>query len=149
MPANRVLMIIAFAFALAGCASTTLQRQTLKSYTVGVPASASIGETFLVDQKGSIETVRTWVGILYSSDGWKTEQRYSVDWVRKELLYSGRSGQTIEIGYREFRGGYAAPAFYQNLKYDISALKAIRFQNFRIDVLDADNQTLKFKIVSD
>jgi hypothetical protein len=116
---------------------------------VGAVTTTSIGDAFLVDQDGTVETLKTWVGILYSPDGWKVEQRYSRDWVKKELLYSGKTGNTIEIGYREFRGGYAAPAFYQNLKYDLSESKTIRFQNFKIDVLEADNQKLKFKIVAD
>lgn len=143
------LVVLSIAGALAACATATLHRQTVKSYTLGVETTASIGETFLVDQNGSIETVRTWVGLLNSSDGWKVEQRYSRDFVRRELLYSGKTASTIEIGYREFRGGYAAPAFYQNVKYDLAQSRLIRFQNFRIDVLDADNERLRYKIISD
>ena len=67
-----------------------------------------------------VEKVKTWVGLLNSPDGWKIEKRYSEDFYRKELIYSGRSGNTIEISYREFRGGLAAQAFYQNIKYDLS-----------------------------
>jgi hypothetical protein len=79
-----------------------LERKSFKSYTLGRVATSPIGEAFLVDQDGSIEKVKTWVGILNSPDGWKTEERYSLDFIRKELLYSGRSGSTIEVSYREF-----------------------------------------------
>ena len=41
------------------------------------------------------------------------------------------------------------PSFYQNLKYDLSESRSIRFQNFKIDVLGADNERLKYRIVSD
>jgi hypothetical protein len=116
---------------------------------VGSVATATIGEAFLVDQDGSIKTVKSWVGILNSPDGWKIDKRYSDDFIRRELLYSGRSGSTIEISYREYRGGLAATAFSQALKYDLSASSVIRFQRFVIEVITADNQSITYKVVSD
>jgi len=133
----------------AGCATKTLQSRTFKSYSVGETKTATIGEPFLVDQGGSVETVKRWVGVLNSPDGWKTEQRQSEDYIRKELIYGGRSGSTIEVSYREFRGGLAAPAFSQNLKYDLATSKVIRFQKFQIDVQKADNQSITYMILSD
>jgi hypothetical protein len=75
--------------------------------------------------------------------------QYSSDYVRREILYSGRSGNTLEVGYREFRGGMAAPAFFQSLKYDLSESKVIQFQRFRIEVLQVDNQKITYKILGD
>lgn len=150
MPTLRSIAILIIAVAtLGGCATTTLERKAFSSYSVGREASATIGEAFLVDQKGSVEKVKTWVGIFNSPDGWKIEDRYSQDFVRKELLYSGKSGNTIEVSYREFRGGFAAPAFFQNLKYDLTESKIIRFQRFSIEVIQADNQTIRYKILGD
>ncbi len=146
----RVLFAaIATGFVLLGCATTTLERKTFKSYSVGREATATIGEAFLVDQKGSVERMKSWVGILNSPDGWKVEERYSQDFIRKELLYSGRSGSTIEVSYREFRGGFAAPAFFQNLKYDLSESRIVRFQRFSIEIIQADNQAIRYRILSD
>ncbi|UUZ72963.1 hypothetical protein LP415_05630 [Polaromonas sp. P1(28)-8] len=73
------LFVLAAAVAIfaVSCASTTLQRKNFKSYSVGSVATATIGETFLVDQNGSVETVKSWVGIFNSPDGWKIEDRYS------------------------------------------------------------------------
>jgi len=145
----RVIVAVSVALVLTSCASTILERKSFKSYSLGTVATATIGDAFLVDQDGSIEKVKTWVGLINSPDGWKTEERYSRDFVRKELLYSGRSGNTIEISYREFRGGFAAPAFFQNVKYDLSESGIIKFQRFVIDVIKADNQSITYKIVSD
>jgi hypothetical protein len=55
----------------------------------------------------------------------------------------------LEVGYREFRGGMAAPAFFQSLKYDLSESKVIQFQRFRIEVLQVDNQKITYKILGD
>lgn len=144
----RLIPIMA-AMALAGCASTTLNKVQLSSYKVGVEQTSTIGAPFIVDQKGEVATVKQWVGLLNSPNGWLVRQQYSADYLRRELLYSGRSGSTVEITYREFRGGMAAQPFYQNLKYDLAASRQIRFQNFAIDVIEADNQSIWYKIVSD
>ena len=69
--------------------------------------------------------------------------------LRVGVIYGGRSGRTIEVSYREFRGGLAAPAFSQNLKYDLATSKVIRFQKFQIDVQKADNQSITYMILSD
>ncbi|RDK04825.1 hypothetical protein DLM46_00970 [Paraburkholderia lacunae] len=110
---------------------------------------ATIGQSFLINQNGSISTVRHWVGLLNSPDGWQESKVYSRDFIRQELVYGGRSGNTIDVAYREFRGGYATPAFYQSLKYDLSASTRIRFQKFTIDVVRADNENIVYKIASD
>lgn len=142
-------MIAAIAAALTGCATTTLKSQSYATYTIGRPSTAVIGEAFLVDQSGTVETVKKWVGILNSPTGWATETRDSKGYVRKELIYAGRSGTTIEISYREFREGYAAAPFFQNLKYDLMESNIIRFQRFTIEVSHADNKSITFRIISD
>lgn len=151
-PAFRYFAVVVAGAAVLlanGCATTSVERKTFKSYSVGRITTAVIGDPFLIDQDGSVEKVKTWVGILNSPDGWKVEERYSRDFVRKELLYAGKSGSTIEVNYREFRGGLAAPAFFQTLKYDLGESKIVRFQRFKIEILHADNQTITYKILSD
>ena len=69
--------------------------------------------------------------------------------MRRELIYSGVSGNTIEISYREYRGGYAAPAFYQSVKYDLSESRTVRFQNFQIEILSATNQGISWRLLRD
>lgn len=147
---NRyICLLIVILGLLSGCATTTLERKTFKSYSVGKTATATIGEPFLIDQNGSVEKVKTWVGVFNSPDGWRVEDRYSRDFVRKELIYAGKSGNTIEISYREFRGGFAAPAFFQNIKYDLIESKIVRFQKFQIEIQNADNQSITYKILND
>ncbi len=93
--------------------------------------------------------MRKWVGLLNSSDGWQEETRTSSDYVRKELIYGGVSGTVIEVSYREFRGGLAAPAFFQNVKYDLSTSSTIVFQNFQIAVISATNQKIEATLLHD
>ena len=135
--------------ALAGCAAQTLNVRPMKSYTVGQPLRASVGGTLLSAQKGELRTTRRWVGILNSPDGWETRTDPMSDFVKQELLYSGKTGNIIEFAYREFRGGYAAPAFYQGVKYDLSESKVVTFQNYKIEVYTATNSEFTGKLLSD
>jgi hypothetical protein len=143
------LLALGLALMLIGCASTTLESQNIASYQIGAERTANIGEPLLVDQKGTIETVKEWVGIINSPNGWALKTNYSPDYLRRELVYSGKSGQTIEIAYREFRGGLAAQPFHQSLKYDLSSSNEIRFQNFDLEIIQADNQTIRYRVLSD
>jgi hypothetical protein len=146
---RKTALLIALVFAVSGCATTTLDSKSFKSYTVGATKTVTIGDPFLADQKGSIRTVRQWVGILNSPDGWRISKVASEDYIRKELLYSGKSANTIKVSYREFRGGFAAPAFSQNLEYDLNESKMINFQRFTLEVVSATNQTITYRIISD
>ncbi|CAG1064462.1 hypothetical protein BAC1_00018 [uncultured bacterium] len=67
---------------------------------------------------------------------------------RKELLYGGRSGDTIRVSYREFRGSLSSQYFNQELTYDLSESSTIRFRSMVIDVLEANNNGIKFIVRS-
>jgi hypothetical protein len=64
--------------------------------------------------------------------------------LRKELTYAGIDHDVLQVTYREFSSNYARPAFYQQLKYDISKDKHITFQDVVIDVLNADQSQITF-----
>jgi len=143
MLGSTVLLLV------AGCASTVIENKAFRSYAVGETKTATIGEAFLVDQTGYVKKVKRWVGILHSSDGWEIKNEASEDYVRRELLYSGKAGNIIKVSYREFRGGFAAPAFFQNLEYDLADSHTIKFRKFTLEVLDASNQSISYTVVND
>ena len=144
-----VLPLVTAVLLVSGCASTTIESKAFKSYQVGQEKTATIGDVFLIDQTGYITKTRQWVGIMNSPDGWKVTDVPSIDYMRKELLYSGRSGNTIKVGYREYRGGLAAQAFYQALEYDLSASRTITFQKFRMHIVAATNEKITYVVLND
>lgn len=146
---RKIILFMICAALLSGCASTVLESKRFQSYEIGQTKTATIGDAFLVDQDGELIKTKQWVGLINSPDGWGITSHYSANFIRKELLYSGRTGNTIEIAYREFRGGFAAPAFSQNLKYDLSESRTIQFQKFSIEVINADNQRITYKVLND
>lgn len=144
------IILILFLMFTVGCGKV-LSVTPIKTYALNDVKTSPTGAAFLDAQTGTITRRKSWVGLLRSPDGsgWEIKDEYSPDWRSKELIYSGISGKTIEVAYREFREGYAAPAFSQNLKYDLSASKIIRFQNFEIEVLKADNNSITVRILRD
>lgn len=73
----------------------------------------------------------------------ETEPRF-----RRELIYTGRSGSTINILYREFQNDMARPAFTQALQYDIAADQVIGYQGAKFKILAADNTSITFQMLT-
>lgn len=134
---------------LTGCASTEIKSKDYKSYRVGSTVTANIGSPFLINQTGTVRTVKKWVGLLNSEDGWATKDEYSQDFIRKELIYSGVADSIIDVTYREYRNQLAAQAFYQSVKYDLDDSNIIAFQNFTFKVIEASNSRITIQILSD
>jgi len=70
------------------------------------------------------------------------------DSFQQSLIYSGKVGNKINIGYREFSNNVARPAFNNNVEYDLSESKIIGYKGAKIEVIEATNQYIKFKTLS-
>lgn len=68
---------------------------------------------------------------------------------RAQLIYSGMDGQTLKAVYREFAGDFIRPAFTQELQYDLSTSHEIGYKSIRVEVLDASNAQVRYRVVSD
>jgi hypothetical protein len=67
---------------------------------------------------------------------------------RRELVYSGRAGNTLNILYREFANDMARPAFSQSLQYDIGTDPVIGYQGAKFKILSADNTGISYEVLS-
>jgi hypothetical protein len=65
----------------------------------------------------------------------------------QQLIYSGKTGNTIRIAYREFGNNLARQAFSQELTYDLSESKIIVFRGTQIEVKEATNSSITFIIL--
>ena len=69
------------------------------------------------------------------------------DSFEQTLLYNGRVGDKITIGYREFSNDLARPAFSNTVEYDLTKSKEISYKGALIQVIDADNTKITYKII--
>jgi hypothetical protein len=67
---------------------------------------------------------------------------------QKELVYSGVSGSTVSLLYREFLDNMTRPLLTQELQYDIGRSKTIGFKDARIEVVDAGNTAIRYRVVA-
>lgn len=67
-----------------------------------------------------------------------------------ELLYEGIAGDVIKLAYREYTDNFARPAFQQDLSYTLRppGPTEITFRGVRIEVLAADNNRIRYRVVS-
>lgn len=71
----------------------------------------------------------------------------SQDSIQRTLLYNGKVGNKINIGYREFSSNMARPAFNNNVEYDLSESNRIGYKGAELDVIEATNQHIKFRLI--
>lgn len=76
-------------------------------------------------------------------------KKVGVDQVHYELIYSGMSGRTINLSYREFTtDGMARPAFTQELHYNADE-PTLRFRNIQVGIRGATNEKLTYVVLAD
>lgn len=63
------------------------------------------------------------------------------------LIYSGKVGNKINIGYREFSSNMARPAFNNDVEYDLNQSKQIGYKGALLEIIDATNQDITYKVI--
>jgi hypothetical protein len=63
------------------------------------------------------------------------------------LIYNGRIGDKINVGYREFSNSLARPAFNNDVEYDLSASRTIGYKGAQIEVIDANNNSITYRVL--
>jgi len=72
----------------------------------------------------------------------------SQDTIQRTLIYSGKVGNKINVSYREFSGNIARPAFSNNVEYDISESNQIGYKGALVEVIEATNRFIKYRVLS-
>ncbi len=73
---------------------------------------------------------------------------FSSDSFQQTLIYSGKVGAKINIGYREFSGNIARPGFNNDVEYDLNESKVIGYKGARLEILEATNDHIKYKVLA-
>lgn len=66
---------------------------------------------------------------------------------QQTLIYSGRVGNKVNIGYREFSNNLARPAFNNDVEYDLSTSNVIGYKGAQLEVLKADNTSITYRVL--
>ncbi|MDA3500717.1 Uncharacterised protein [Acinetobacter junii] len=66
---------------------------------------------------------------------------------QQTLIYSGKVGNKINIGYREFSSNMARPAFNNDVEYDLNESKQIGYKGALLEIIEANNQNITYKVL--
>ena len=72
----------------------------------------------------------------------------SVRGKKKELIYQGRQEDTLRFIYREYINDIVRPAYDQTVEYNIGVDDMVTFRGMKIQVMDANNQEISYRIIS-
>ena len=67
---------------------------------------------------------------------------------QQTLIYNGRVGDRINVGYREFQRDLLRPAFSNSVEYDLSKSDVISYQGARLKIIEADNNRVEYEVLS-
>lgn len=67
---------------------------------------------------------------------------------QQTLIYNGRVGDRISIGYRELSSSTARPAFSNNVEYDLSFSDVISYRGAKLKIIKADNNNITYQVLS-
>lgn len=76
----------------------------------------------------------------------KAGKLYKPSNFKQELIYNGKSNNVVKISYREFVNDLARPSFTQDIVYDLTESNIIGFKGMTIEVIEATNTSIKYKI---
>jgi len=121
---------------LDGCG--TAKTITQEDYDLGTEKTVTVGSTML----------------SYTSAKPQTYNSNLLDkGTKEELVYTGKSGNTIKIDYRQYYVSdgewYIEDGFPLHLEYDLSSGDLITCKYYKIRVLSSDNNEIKFIVIND
>lgn len=67
---------------------------------------------------------------------------------KQEFIYNGKVNNYLKFVYREYIDNLARSSFTQELQYDIDDSNTIGFKGLRIEVLNTNNTSITYKVLS-
>jgi hypothetical protein len=144
---KRQLLVFVLLLTIIACGWNHPCTKT-RSYNLGEEKIATVGSEMV--QNGCYAARWEPQGAIVRFLRSPYDDSYFEPWIDKELLYSGREGNVLHITYREYSvRGLARTPFFQHVYYDLKNSHEIVFQDWLLQVLDANNQQIKFKVVNE
>ena len=71
---------------------------------------------------------------------------WSRDQIQRTLVYGGKSGSKIKLGYREIWKNVTRPSGDVFVEFDLADSKVVEFKGARIEVMEATNQRIRYRV---
>jgi hypothetical protein len=145
------VIIIFFCIAvIAGCSYLkTTRTSNLKSYTLNVDDQSTTGVPMITAGHITYATATGKHELSEEQDNWTSYEYETGDNFKEELVYEGRSGNTIHFLYKKYIKILSHPSSSENLTFDLDSSDTVAFRNYKIKVLNATKEYIKFRVISD
>ena len=75
-----------------------------------------------------------------------TRPSLSRDSIQRSLVYGGKTGTKIKLGYREIWKNINRPSGDVFVEYDLADSKVVVFKGARIEVIEATNKSIRYRV---
>lgn len=136
---KKILMLaMVIGLLVSGCASQV--KITCRTHPeLNQEIQASVGQSLL--QKEACASRQEWHGLVGGGTVMVSECQ------SLELIYLGKSGDSIRIGYREFVKDMARPAYSMEVTYPATVGELI-FRNTEFQIISVGEAHIKYKLIS-
>ncbi len=150
MNKSRLLLtLICILFTISCAYLKSTRTADLKSYTLNVDEQASTGVPMITAGYATYATAAGRRNLVEEQDGWESFEYATNDLFKEEFIYTGRSNSTIHISYKQYKKILSSPASSQELTFDLGSSDTITFKNFQIKIMNATNDYIRFRVLSD
>ena len=88
-------------------------------------------------------------GACYEADySLRSQRSIKGNSFQQTLIYSGRIGNRVNVGYREFSNDWSRLPFSNEVEYDLSVSKTISYKGAQIEIIKADNNSITYRVIS-
>ncbi len=74
---------------------------------------------------------------------------WSRDQIQRTLVYGGKTGTKIKLGYREIWKNITRPSGDVFVEYDLADSKVVALKGARIEVIEATNKIVRYRVTRD
>jgi len=147
--AKFILLVLCVTFAVHCSHLKSTRTTNIKSYTLNVDEQSTIGVPMITSGHITYGTAAGNHGLSEEQDSWQSFEYITNDSYKEELVYKGRSDSSIEIAYKQYKKMLSSPSSSQELTFDLSSSDTIAFKNYKIKVLNATSEYIRFRVLSD
>jgi hypothetical protein len=146
----KILIVVCCAVIVAGCPYLKTKRTAYtKSYTINVEEQASTGVPMLSFGYARYATAYAKHELSEEQDSWRSFEYQTSDVFREELIYKGRADDQLYFSYKQYTKTHASPASSDELSHDLKSSDVIVFRNYKIKVLKATKEYIRFLVLDD
>jgi len=129
---SLVLLLALVAFSACSGPRPTTDTIVKRSYQIGAEKKAMMGQPMM---------------LIFNYKNNRVGDSVSERVMIQELTHSSKTQNTIRIIYREYRQGMPGP-MVEDLKYEWPRYNVIDFHAGRIQVMEANDRYIRFKVLS-